>query len=313
METISFSRDHSQGETKGSGTVIAANRDQSPSDTAGQTDLKRTGGNMGQVISAFGDEGIREWIFPAATQEVLPGVCWGWADSAFSPAYWALQLQLVKDQYTRHCFQTGETLFEETVFCLLGGHGISYELNRAAFDQLRCSGLLRRQEVTVTELAACLAEPISMEGRSVKYRYPNRRAEFIANAHAAFANGQPPQEARELRSWLLQLSGIGPKTASWIVRNWLDSDDVAIVDIHIQRAGLLAGIFHHAEKVERHYFLMEQKFLRFAAALGVRASMLDGLMWAQMRAMPTVVEMALTHLQHRAASTAQEAAILAVA
>lgn len=267
---------------------------------------------MGQVVTAMDNDEVREWIFPAASQEVVPGVCWGHADSVFSPAYWALQLQLVQDQYPRHCFLTGETLLEETVFCLLGGHGISYELNRAAFEHLRRSRMLDQSTANVSEIAACLAQPLSVDGRTIKYRYPNRRAEFIAHAHAAFGESQPPDDAAELRLWLMALPGIGPKTASWIVRNWLDSDDVAIIDIHIHRAGLLAGIFSFAEKVERHYFPMEEKFLKFATALGVRPSSLDGLMWAQMRAMPTVVEMGLSDLQNLA-SKPRATAILAVA
>jgi endonuclease III len=41
----------------------------------------------------------------------------------------------------------------------------------------------------------------------------------------------------------MSLPGIGPKTASWIARNWLDADDVAILDIHIMRVGQVIGLF----------------------------------------------------------------------
>ena len=50
-----------------------------------------------------------------------------------------------------------------------------------------------------------------------------------------------PQEPLSLREFLLQLHGIGYKTASWIVRNFTGSDDVAIVDIHLRRAGVIAA------------------------------------------------------------------------
>ncbi|MDZ3993341.1 hypothetical protein PspTeo4_24872 [Pseudomonas sp. Teo4] len=49
--------------------------------------------------------------------------------------------------------------------------------------------------------------------------------------------GRPLHSGRALRDWLLELPGIGYKTASWVARNWLDADDVAILDIHILRAG----------------------------------------------------------------------------
>jgi endonuclease III len=46
-----------------------------------------------------------------------------------------------------------------------------------------------------------------------------------------------------MRQLLLSIEGIGPKTASWIVRNVMGSDDVAIIDIHILRACTGMGVF----------------------------------------------------------------------
>lgn len=248
---------------------------------------------MSQTILGMDKGVVREWTFPDHDAEVIPGVKWGYADSVFSPAYWAHQLELASERFVQHCFLTGETLFEETVFCLLGGHGISYELNLAAFEHLRGTRLLAGDEVEVREIADALRQPLRFGARTVKYRFPNKRAEFIHAAHAAFATSQPPGDAIALRSWLVRLPGIGPKTASWIVRNWLDSDNVAIIDVHLHRAGVLAGLFDAGDRVERDYYRMERRFLAFAAALGVRPSALDGLIWAQMRQMPVVVSCAL--------------------
>ena len=64
----------------------------------------------------------------------------------------------------------------------------------------------------------------------------------------------------------------------------LDADDVAILDIHILRAGVLAGFFDAELTVERHYRELEDQFLAFSAGLGVRASELDALMWYEMMA-----------------------------
>lgn len=79
------------------------------------------------------------------------------------------------------------------------------------------------------------------------------------------------------------LDGIGPKTASWIVRNWLDSDEVAIIDIHIHRVGILTGVFGPDQIVARDYMEMELQFLAFSTAIGARSSALDALIWSQMR------------------------------
>ena len=67
------------------------------------------------------------------------------------------------------------------------------------------------------------------------------------------------------------------------MRNWLDSDAVAILDIHVVRAGRFCRLFNEQDRVERSYRPMERRFLEFARALGVRASLLDILIWDQMR------------------------------
>jgi thermostable 8-oxoguanine DNA glycosylase len=92
-----------------------------------------------------------------------------------------------------------------------------------------------------------------------------------------------------LRDWLTQLPGVGLKTASWIVRNHLDDDDVAILDIHILRAGDLGGFLNPALKVERDYLELEAQFLRFCSGLQIRPSELDSVIWAEMKASPRSV------------------------
>jgi hypothetical protein len=63
----------------------------------------------------------------------------------------------------------------------------------------------------------------------------------------------------------------------------LDADDVAILDIHIFRAGILAGFFSSGMTVDRHYFELEDKFLEVAAALNVSAAELDAVIWHEMQ------------------------------
>jgi thermostable 8-oxoguanine DNA glycosylase len=79
------------------------------------------------------------------------------------------------------------------------------------------------------------------------------------------------------------LPGIGPKTASWIVRNWTGTDEVAILDVHVLRAGQLMGLFPREIKLPRDYGRLEQIFLEFSKALNVRASLLDAIIWREMR------------------------------
>ncbi|MGK7863061.1 hypothetical protein [Falsiroseomonas sp. E2-1-a4] len=66
----------------------------------------------------------------------------------------------------------------------------------------------------------------------------------------------------------MRLNGIGPTTASWIARNWLGAASVAILDIHVIRAGQLIGLFEQEVRLPRDYFGMERRFLDFAEAVG---------------------------------------------
>ena len=86
-----------------------------------------------------------------------------------------------------------------------------------------------------------------------------------------------------LRDALTGLSGIGVKTASWVVRNWRRSDRVAILDVHIVRMARMLHIFPEPWKVERNYREMEKAYLDFASAISAQASMLDSVMWMTMR------------------------------
>ena len=83
---------------------------------------------------------------------------------------------------------------------------------------------------------------------------------------------------------MLSFEGIGPKTALWIVRNYLDSDDVAIIDVHVLRACRRMKLFPDEISLPRDYGALEEKFLNFANAIKVRASLLDAVMWVETRA-----------------------------
>ena len=100
----------------------------------------------------------------------------------------------------------------------------------------------------------------------------------------------------------MTLPGVGAKTASWIVRNWLGSDQVAILDIHVVRAGLLMNLFSPQDDVRKNYPCMEAKFITFSRALGVPTSGLDALIWKMMRTTPKLVK----RLLNRTAVAAQE-------
>lgn len=217
--------------------------------------------------------------------EVLPGVRFGLSGWAGSPAYWSKMAEFEADDPEDYISPKGTPLAEDLAFCLLGGYGVKMELNRAAWEHLHEAGVFSADPVpSREEIEVLLSMPLLVEGRRHKYRYPRQRADRLHVALDAIRK-KPPETDDPLifRRQLMELPGIGPKTASWIVRNWLGSDEVAILDIHVLRAGELMGLFPEKYRLPKDYEALEKKFLEFAQAIQVRASLLDAIMWRDMR------------------------------
>lgn len=222
---------------------------------------------------------------PAACDEVLPGVPWGEPWHVFTPAYWLTQAWMAKlDEAGTSDYRARHGVVEELVFCLLGGFGITAELATAAFEACEVEGLITARESDAEAWSRVLHRPLTVRGRHVHYRYPNQKAKFLASAmRCVEALPIDAEDCRSTRDALLNLPGVGYKTASWVVRNVFDSDEVAILDIHLIRAGRLCGIYTAADRVEKHYRAMEDRFLAFAGALNIRPAALDCLIWDGMR------------------------------
>lgn len=236
-----------------------------------------------QRIVAILEAALVTHELPDETDEVVPGVRWGRFDALFSPAFWAWRGRLHADESRFTTFRLGADLWEEVAACILGGFGVTAEIGLAAYYRLRERGQIAGTS-SATELYETLSEPLLIGTRAIKYRFPRQRSERLASAfHRLGSIAQTAHTAHELRSALLEIPGVGPKTASWIVRNHVASDDVAILDIHVCRACTLAGIFPESINLNRDYFHLETRFLQFAEAIGVRAAVLDALMWHHMR------------------------------
>jgi thermostable 8-oxoguanine DNA glycosylase len=207
-------------------------------------------------------------------------VHWGRFDAFGTPAYWV-------DQTVRGCYSeriavqaSGADLLSETLFCLLGGFGVTAESAGAAHRAV-LNFLVADRSPTTEEVEEVLRTPLP--GGLGRYRFPRQRAERVADAVNRLREETAPTDPLLLKAYLLRLNGIGPKTASWIVRNATGSADVAIIDIWLVRALTRTGIFRSEWRVDRHYDRYEQAFLQYAAYGDVPAGALDLCIWEQAR------------------------------
>jgi N-glycosylase/DNA lyase len=210
---------------------------------------------------------------------------WSWPGYLGSAAFWVEQTRRATVPRT---YQVGGTLAEEVALCLLGGYGVTEATAFGAFCRLRERDLLDVcAPPTVAQVEQALMEPIHVGERVLRYRFPHQRAERVARTLAALNRNPPPETlgARSLRDWLVQLPGVGPKTASWVVRNRTRSDDVAIVDIHIRRAGVFAGVFDQQWRLPHDYSMFEGAFCAWARLGNVPTADLDACIWSQLSAL----------------------------
>lgn len=225
---------------------------------------------------------IEEIILPSPFEEVMPGVRWGLFEDLFTPSFWKYQseAQTRENRYGNH--RLGDTLLDEIAVCLLGGYGIPAEMGMRAFARLGGAGLLDGNAVEA-QIFAVLSEPFEENGKARKYRFAKQKASYLSRSLQMAKGIDVGVSARGVRDQLLTMPGIGPKTASWIVRNHLDSDEVAIIDVHLHRACVLMNVFEPASDPTKDYYVLEDLFLKFANAIKVRASILDAIMWDFMR------------------------------
>ena len=217
-------------------------------------------------------------------EEILPGVRYGQPDELLTPAYWVMRCKVAQSSEKSFVSQHG-SLREEVGFCLLGGYGVTLEVADAFFQFLKKQGVFRDgAETSRHDILRMLLTPIDIDGSPRKYRFPQQRAHRLHEAMQRLDSlTLELKDPVQFRDQIQSLNGVGPKTASWIARNWLDTDNVAILDIHVLRAGWAINLFDLKCKLPQDYSKLEYKFIVFAKTLQVRASELDAIMWSDMR------------------------------
>jgi len=193
-----------------------------------------------------------------------------------------------------------EAWLNEFFFCLLGGYGIPFELNRSAFSVLKEKGyfephmyrgcvdkLRSRLEM---ELRALQFTPLRKDGTFRSYRFPRRKAKIVVEAGCwllqtcQFRLGSilasDPRQSREI---LLECPGFGYKTASWFLRNIGHGNGLAILDVHVYRTLKDLAVIPPTLAVESDYLEIESLFCNVCATIGARADVMDLILWTWAR------------------------------
>ena len=252
------------------------------------------------ILTRFGSIEIE---LPSPDAIVIHGVRWGAIEAFPTPAYWQYQVMARRLAGLSPIYKLGRTLVEEVAACLLGGHGIPASVGVAAYEKLRTLGAFSSTPPAEEQFENWLREPLQIGQRQVRYRFAAQKARYLAASLPLVQSAPAFKTGKQLRDWLLRLPGIGPKTASWVARNWMDADDVAILDIHIMRIGQAIGLFPREFSVEQHYLDLETRFLQFSQALDIRASELDAVIWYEMASSPTTARVIVDQLREVPSST----------
>lgn len=217
----------------------------------------------------------------SAIMHSLSDLDWTEAGKRFTKSYWEVQYHLDETSLPDYCL--GSNLQEEVVACLLGGYGMKAELGLLAFHRIKNLRLIRTSS-TQKEIEEAIGVPFRLNGKEVHYRFSRQKAKYIF----WFLQRDDMDELEQLcgcrlRDRLLTVKGIGLKTASWIARNYGNCEDVAIVDIHIYRAGRLAGFVSREWDIQKDYYKIEESFLDFCHSINALPSKMDSIMWNQMK------------------------------
>jgi N-glycosylase/DNA lyase len=247
---------------------------------------------LGRNSACLSEADVVSLVVPGWTRVLKWGPDW----HIGSPAYWVAQV----DTASRHRHALGRTLREEVAACLLGGHGMPAAVGLAAYRRIREAGLLDEDSrPSSQEVFSVLSEPMEVRpGHRVRYRFAAQRSERLAGALGGLSR-IAYRGPLEMRDALTGLPGVGLKTASWIVRNRTDCDQVAILDVHIQRAGVIAGVFESSWTPARDYRLMERLFVAWAQAGNVRTGDLDAAIWRSLAGLGRNYDRILGHIPGR--------------
>ena len=212
------------------------------------------------------------------------------AVSALCPEIWNNMQSISETDYSE------SKLWEELVCCVLSSQ-VKFELSQAVTQNIRRNGLLDLKVFDSSyedRLREILRSPVMVDGRAVKYRFPNAKAKQIAAAREnIYGSGislreilDGYSEPSELRTALVNLvPGLGMKQASMYLRNVSNSFELAVIDVHVLR---YMNVLDLAKKVpptisKTQYLVKENMLIKYAEKFGYPVGCVDYAIWIVMR------------------------------
>lgn len=189
-------------------------------------------------------------------------------------------------------------LIEEFFFIVLGGFGISYELNQSALNVLKQKSLLsgelfdsnEKLETTIEllkkEFTIKQFEPKTKNNEFRKYRFIETKPITVSQAGYWLWNECQWNISNKIntlninsRDWLCNCPGFGLKSASWYLRNTGYNFDYAVLDVHVLRFISKIGIEVPNTITEKSYLFIENALRELCNKIGVALGKMDYLIW----------------------------------
>ncbi len=223
----------------------------------------------------------------------MNAICTEQLDSAIGalcPEIWENMQSAIKTDHSE------DTLWEELVCCVLSSQ-VKFELSQEVTQSLKRNGLLNLEILEPTyeeQLSELLRSPVMVDGRSIKYRFPNIKAKQISTAREKiYGNGsslwqilEKYSEPSELRTTLVNLvPGLGMKQASMYLRNVSNSFELAVIDSHVLKYMNVLDLIRKVPSTisKGQYLVKESMLTKYAGKFGYPVGCVDYAIWIVMR------------------------------
>lgn len=206
----------------------------------------------------------------------------------------------IEQKETMHWKEASEErLLFELILAILGSQN-RYEVALRFSEEIRDYKLLENNhsmkiELLTEKIQTILSMALEIEGTSIKYRFPNSKAKFIAHnlLYLQLYGGlksllSQTEDIAQLRAFFVkEIKGIGPKQSSHFLRNVGYSNEVAVLDIHILRYMQIQGIIEEtyikAIGTLKEYEKLESLLIDFLRYMKYPIGLIDQAIWIVMR------------------------------